>query len=121
MAWWRVCLEKGQARHRRRDCEVIAKRAEPGKIQKLEEVCHGQTEKVYFRAVAEQQPEPSAAQEIAAAVRRRLGRVDPRAPQRGWRRCWQSQSLRGRPPGAGPHPGPGPSNLTVAFAPPRGM
>jgi CheY-like chemotaxis protein len=27
--------EKGQARPRRRDCEVIANRAEPGKIQKL--------------------------------------------------------------------------------------
>jgi hypothetical protein len=46
-------LKKGQARPRRRDCEVIANRAEPGKIQKLGEVCHGQTEKVYFRAVAE--------------------------------------------------------------------
>src|SRR5260370_18545376 len=116
MAWWRVCLEKGQARHRRRDCEVIAKRAEPGKIQKLEEVCHGQTEKVYFRAVAEQQPEPSAAQEIAAAVRRRLGRVDRRAPQRGWHRCWQSQSLRVRPTGPGSDAGDEGRQLDGGFA-----
>src|SRR5260370_17469024 len=121
MAWWRVCPEKGQARPRWRDCEVGSNRAEPGKIQKLEEVCHGQTEKVYFRAVAEQQPEPSAAQESAAAVRRRLGRVDRRAPQRGWRRCWQSQSLRVRPTGAGSDAGAGVWKLDGGFAPHGGM
>src|SRR5260370_34723468 len=116
MAWWRVCPEKGQARPRRRDCEVIANRAEPGKIQKLEEVCHGQTEKVYFRAVAEQQPEPSAAQEIAAAVRRRLRPVDRRPPQRGWQRCWQSQSLRVRATGAGSDAGARGTELACRFA-----
>src|ERR1022692_3781951 len=113
--------EKGQARPRRRDCEVIANRAEPGKIQKLEEVCHGQTEKVYFRAVAEQQPEPSTAQETAAAVRRRLGRVDRRAPQRGRHRCWQSKSLCVRTTGAGSDAGAGVRKLDGGFAQHGGM